>query len=157
MWILRFLMLLALIVWIGSIIFFAFVVAPTLFTVLPDPHTAGQVVGPTLAKLHYIGLIAGVAFLFCSLTYNRLWSGRPRLRSATHILIVLMLVMTAISQFGVTPRIRTLRSDLSNGSPIARADFDRLHNWSTRLEGGVLVLGLGVVILTARRFGAARS
>jgi hypothetical protein len=31
--------------------------------------------------------------------------------------------------------------------------FDRLHAWSTRLEGGVLFLGLGVVILTARRFG----
>ena len=30
--------------------------------------------------------------------------------------------------------------------------FNQLHSWSTRLEGAVLLLGFGVVILTARRF-----
>jgi hypothetical protein len=40
-------------------------------------------------------------------------------------------------------------------SSSGRAEFDRLHEWSTRLEGGVLFLGLGVVILTARRFGSS--
>jgi hypothetical protein len=68
---LRFLMLLALIVWIGGILFFAFVEAPTLFTVLPSPQMAGNVVSPTLSKLHWIGLIAGLAFLIASLFYDR--------------------------------------------------------------------------------------
>lgn len=145
-------MLLALIVWVGGIIFFAFVVAPTLFTVLPDPHLAGSVVGPALTKLHYIGLIAGGVFLVCSLIYDRLWFARFKLWSATHIFLILMLALTAASQFIVTPRMRALRSDPGSGAVTARAEFDRLHNWSTRLEGGVLVLGLGVVLLTARRF-----
>src|SRR5215813_11109371 len=70
MWILRTLMLLALIVWIGGIIFFAFVVAPTLFTVLPTTQMAGDVVSVSLNRLHYIGLVAGVVFLICSLAYN---------------------------------------------------------------------------------------
>jgi hypothetical protein len=35
-----------------------------------------------------------------------------------------------------------------------RIEFNRLHVWSTELEGGVLILGLGVVVLTARRFGS---
>jgi hypothetical protein len=30
--------------------------------------------------------------------------------------------------------------------------FNALHGWSTRLEGGVLLLGLVVVYLTAQQF-----
>ena len=49
---LRFLMLLSLVVWIGGLIFFAFVLAPTAFSVLPTSHLAGNVVGRALGKLH---------------------------------------------------------------------------------------------------------
>ena len=71
-------MLLALIVWIGGIIFFAFVLAPTLFGVLPTTKMAGDVVNATLGKLHWIGLASGVVFLICSLVYNQLKHARPR-------------------------------------------------------------------------------
>jgi uncharacterized membrane protein len=150
---LRTLMLLALIVWIGGIIFFAFVLAPTLFGVLPTTKLAGDVVNATLIKLHWMGLASGVVFLICSLLYN--WKRHMQLRPfiASHIFIVLMLTFTVISQFRITPRMRELRSnptimEMAGG----RAEFDRLHVWSTRLEAGILFLGFGVVILTARRF-----
>lgn len=147
-------MLLALIVWIGGIIFFAFVLAPTLFTVLPSTQLAGEVVAPTLTKLHWMGLVCGVVFLLSSLLYNRRRYGRLKLFTATHLFVVLMLVLTAISQFSITPRMRQLRAGpLSMDTLSARAEFDRLHAWSTRCEGGVLFLGLVVVVLTARRFG----
>jgi len=32
-----------------------------------------------------------------------------------------------------------------------RVEFNRLHVWSTRVEGTVLVLGLALVFVTARR------
>jgi len=162
-------MLLALIVWIGGIIFFAFVLAPTLFGVLPTTKLAGDVVNATLTKLHWTGLISGVVFLFASLLYN--WQKHVQLRpfALSHIFIVFMLAFTMVSQFGITPRMRLVRSQLelaqkpdyipyipgSTPSLIARssAQFNSLHVWSTRLEGGVLFLGLGVVVLTARRFG----
>ena len=48
---LRFLMLLALVVWLGALIFFP-VVAQTSFTVLPSAHLAGLVVRGTLLTLH---------------------------------------------------------------------------------------------------------
>ena len=156
MWLLRFLMLLALIVWIGGIIFFAFVLAPTLFGVLPTTKLAGDVVSATLTKLHWMGLVSGVVFLVCSLLYN--WQKHVQLRpfALSHIFIVLMLVFTVVSQFGITPRMRDLRSSPSlMESSSGRAAFDRSHAWSTRLEGGVLFLGLGVVILTARRFDSS--
>ena len=145
-------MLLALIVWIGGIIFFAFVVAPTLFAVLPNPQMAGNVVSPTLSKLHGVGLIAGAVFLLCSLVYNWQKYSQLRLFSAVHVLVLLMLFLTAISQFAIAPRMRELREGPAGlGAPDARAEFDRLHAWSTRSEGGVLLLGLVVVIMTARR------
>jgi uncharacterized membrane protein len=149
-------MLLALIVWIGGIIFFAFVLAPTLFGVLPTTKLAGDVVNATLGKLHWMGLISGAVFLLCSLLYN--WQKYVQLRpfALSHIFIALMLAFTLISQFGITPRMRELRSSpVIMESSSGRAEFDHLHAWSTRLEGGVLFLGLGVVLLTARRFGSS--
>lgn len=159
---LRFVMLLALIVWIGGIIFFAFVVAPAAFTVLPTPDLAGRVVSRTLTALHWMGLVSGFIFLLCSLAYNQIKHANARIFSPAHWLIAAMLALTAISQFGVTPAIRRSRAVLTPGdvSPAeleqkmndARVRFDRLHAWSVRLEGGILVLGIGVVGLTARRF-----
>lgn len=151
MWILRTAMLLALIVWIGGIIFFSVVMAPALFTLLPA-QLAANVVGPTLTSLHWIGLFAGLIFLTCSLAYNRVKHSQPRLLGATHFLVVMMLVLTATSQYAIAPRLRELRRvPLSMVTIDVRRDFDRLHWWSTRTEGGVLVLGLLVVILMAHQ------
>src|SRR4029077_20491570 len=145
---------------IGGIIFFAFVEAPTLFQVLPTTRMAGDVVSATLAKLHWMGLVSGVIFLICSLIYNWRKNAQPRPFAAAHIFVVLMFALTVVSQFSITPRMRNLRAEMQavdnlalNSSP--RLEFDRLHQWSTRLEGGVLFLGLGVVVLTARRFGTS--
>jgi len=146
------------------------VVAPTLFLVLPTTHMAGDVVSVSLTKLHWMGLISGVVFLVCSLIYNRLKHAQLKLFAASHILMVVMLALTTISQFGITPRLRLVRTQLersqsrdyipyipgSTPSLIARysEEFNNLHAWSTRLEGGVLLCGLVVAGLTARRFGS---
>jgi uncharacterized membrane protein len=153
---LKFLMLLALIAWIGGIIFFAFVEAPALFTVLPSREMAGSVVSRSLAALHWMGLVSGVVFLAASLLYNNMRHAQLKPLAAGHILVVLMLLLTAISQFAVTPRMRALRAEMKVIDNISfddprREEFDRLHQWSTRLEGGVLLLGIGVVGLAARR------
>jgi hypothetical protein len=155
---LRTLMLLALIVWIGGIIFFAFVLAPTVFTVLPIRELAGNVVSRSLTALHWMGLISGLVFLLCSVIYNQKKHADARLFSAAHVLMLVMLALTAISQFGITPRMRALRSDMGvidnvPENDARRVEFNRLHGWSTRAEGGVFLCGLVVVVLTARRFG----
>jgi Domain of unknown function (DUF4149) len=154
---LRALMLLALIVWIGGIIFFSFVLAPTVFTVLPTVELAGNVVSRSLTSLHWMGLISGIIFLLASLTHNWKVHAQAKPFAATHILVLAMLVLTAISQFAITPRMRVLRHEMGTIENISRSDerrleFDRLHAWSTRAEGGVFFCGLIVVGLTARRF-----
>ena len=151
---LRFLMLLSLIVWIGGFILFAFVVAPTAFALLPTRHLAGNMVGRTLENLHWMGIFSGLVFLASSLVYNRLNRGTPHALAGRHILIVLMLALTLVSQFGIIPRMDSLRASIGEIDSVppdnpARMQFDALHVWSTRTEGGVLLLGLVVIYLTA--------
>jgi len=153
---LRFLMLLSLVCWIGGLIFFAFVVAPTAFSVLPTSHLAGNVVGRSLGKLHWIGLISGVVFLVSSLLYSRFTDGTAHVFAARHVLLCLMLALTLISQFGIIPRMDALRASLGEVRSVPldnpeRVQFDALHAWSTRVESAVLLLGLVVVYLTAQR------
>lgn len=153
----RYLMLLSLIVWLGGLIFFAFVLAPTVFSVLPTRHLAGNVVARSLSSLHWIGIISGILFLASSIIYSQVSKGTPRLFAAKHLLIVLMLVLTLISQFSIMPRMDSLRASIGEIDSVpldnpARMQFDALHVWSTRVEGGVLLLGLVVVYLTASSF-----
>jgi hypothetical protein len=157
----RFLMLLALSVWLGALIFFP-VVAQTSFTVLPSTHLAGLVVRNSLIALHWMGIASGIVFLACSLIYNRVSIGRFRVTALSHILVIVMLGLTAISQFKIIPRMDTLRvsageiSALPAGSPVG-AEFNSLHVWSTRIEGAVLILGLLVLYSVARRFSSSNA
>ncbi len=153
---LRFLMLLALAVWLGGLIFFP-VVAQTAFSVLPSTHLAGLVVRGSLITLHWMAFISGIMFLASSLIYNRATQGRPRALALSHILVITMLALTAISQFYIIPRMDTLRASAGEMSSLAadnpvRQQFDSLHVWSTRLEGTVVLLGLIVLYSTACRF-----
>jgi len=97
-------MLLSLVCWIGGLMFFAFVLAPTAFSVLPTTHLAGNVVGRALGKLHWIAIFSGVVYLISSLLYSRLTDGTAHLFAARHVLLCAMLALTLISQFGIIPR-----------------------------------------------------
>jgi uncharacterized membrane protein len=150
---LRYLMLLSLVVWIGGLIFFAFVLAPTAFQVLPSPHLAGNVVGRALGKLHWIAIFSGIVFLASSMLYSRVINGTAHVFAMRNILICLMLAFTLFSQFWIIPRMDTLRAQVSDLASVpadnpARVQFDALHAWSTRVEGVVLLLGLVAVYLT---------
>ena len=155
---LRFLMLLSLVCWIGGLIFFAFVLAPTAFSVLPSTHLAGNVVGRALGWLHWIAIVSGIVYLGSSLLYSRMVDGTAHVFGARHVLLCLMLALTLISQFGIIPRMDVLRASLGEVGSVPvdnpeRVQFDALHVWSTRVEGAVLLLGLVVVYLTAQQLG----
>lgn len=147
-------MLLSLVVWIGGLIFFAFVLAPTAFQVLPNTHLAGNVVGRALGKLHWIAIFSGIVFLVTSLLYSYLTQGTAHLFGMRNVLIVLMLALTLFSQFWIIPRMDTLRASVGDFATVpltnpARMQFDALHVWSTRVEGAVLLLGLMAIFATA--------
>ena len=151
--ILRFLQIFSLGTWVGSIIYMSFVVAPGAFSILSNPDSAGALVGYSLTRLHWIGIIGGAVFLLATLALEK--SIAALVRPAA-LLVILMLVLTAASQFGVRPRIDSLRMQMGSvaatpaGNPL-RASFDRLHQYSVWLESAVLLSGLAAVFLTARQ------
>jgi uncharacterized membrane protein len=153
---LRYLMLLSLMVWVGGLIFFAFVVAPSAFAVLPTRHLAGSVVGRSIDGLHWMAIVSGIVYLVASLLYSRFSTGAMHPFAARNVLVVLMLALTLVSQFAIIPRMDTLRAAIGEIDSVpldnpARIAFDGLHIWSTRIEGTVLLLGLALTYLTAQQ------
>jgi uncharacterized membrane protein len=154
---LRFLILLSLVVWLGGLIFFAFVLAPTVFSpgLLPTRHLAGSIVGRSLDLLHYIAIASGIVFLIASMLYSRMATGNARPLAARHLLIAVMLLLTVISQFAISPKMHALRAEvgvIDNLPPDnpQRIEFDRLHGWSEKFEEAVLLLGLAAIYTTAQ-------
>jgi hypothetical protein len=155
--VLRALRLLVMVAWVGGLGFFAFVVAPVAFHSLSSAHDAGLVVGGSLRVLHWIGLVGGVAFCLAT-AWLWLWAEVPaRVGFAIQMaLTVVMLAVTAYSQFSILPAMELDRAlaggDVTTASEdnAGRIDFERLHRLSEGLEGLVLFCGLGVVFVLSR-------
>jgi hypothetical protein len=120
------------------------------------------IVRNSLIVLHWMGLVGGFVYLACSLIENRVACGRFSIFSPNHMIVTLMLLLTAISQFSIIPKMDTLQalaggiSALPANSPI-RLQFNFLHSTSTRVEEAVLLLGLILLYLTSRRPVSSRS
>jgi Domain of unknown function (DUF4149) len=149
----RTLILLALIVWLGGEIFFPLVAQAAFSTLAPDTHAAGQIVGGLLRTLHQMGLVCGVVLL-ALLALAPAWGVfQSRLVLAPMGLLVAMLALTSYSQFGIIPAMERDRAaaggviDAVPQDDPARVDFDRLHHQSTTVEGAVLLMGIAVVAL----------
>ena len=150
--ILRFFEFLSLGTWVGSILYLSFVVAPGAFATLGSRDLAGAVVGMALGRLHLLGLLAGALYLASRVALARSLSA---LGSAAALLVVLMLLLTLISQYGVSPRLAALRVEMGSvdatpqDNPL-RVQFNRLHRASVQLEVAVLLAGLVALFLTVR-------
>jgi len=157
---LRFLLLFSLGSWVGAGLFVSLVVAPAAFRLLPTPDLAGALVGAALTRLHLMGIGAGLLFLAlgaASSAVSQLKVGRSAL-----VLVTLMIVLTAASEFGVTPRMYALRVQMAaaHGSIAAtpredpvRAAFGKLHGVSMSLELVTLLSGLAAFFLAIRDLG----
>jgi putative copper export protein len=151
---LRILRLYAIAIWVGGLVFFV-VVAQVAFSTLPSTHEAGMVVRGSLLMLHNIGTIAGFVYLIATVLLLGLGE-RGKLRFVELALVAIMIGLTDYSQFSIMPHMERDRTalggevDPSTKDAPAHIDFDRLHNVSTQVEGGVLLCGLVVLALAAK-------
>jgi hypothetical protein len=152
---LRTLLYLALIVWLGAEIFFPVVAAITFMTLQSDTHTAGTIVGQLLRILHGMGLVSGTVAL-ALLALAPAWGlYKPRAAMAPMTLIVLMIALTAFSQFVIIPAMERDRIaaggaiDAADAANPNRIDFNKLHIRSEHVEEAILLLGLAAVALVA--------
>jgi hypothetical protein len=153
---LRTLLYLALIVWLGAEIFFPIVAAITFGTLQADTHVAGAIVGALLRILHGMGLVSGVVAL-ALLALAPAWNiYKPRTVLAPMILLVLMLACTVYSQYVIIPAMEHDRIaaggaiDIQNPDDPNVADFNKLHNRSEHVEAVLMLLGIATVVFVAR-------
>jgi hypothetical protein len=153
---LRTLLYLALIVWLGAEIFFPVVAAITFASLAPDTHAAGSIVGELLRILHGMGLVSGMVAL-ALLALAPAWGiYKPRAALAPMILVVLMVALTVYSQFVIIPAMERDRVavggviDAADAINPNRIDFNKLHNRSEDVEGIITLLGLATVVLIAK-------
>lgn len=125
--------------WIGALVLFSVVVAPTAFQAFASPE-AGRLVGPVLRAIHWYGAAAGVVLALLAGVLGR---GRMAV-----ILPLLLAAVSLASQLGVTPAIEAVRAAAlgPDPDPAALQRFGRLHGLSMTLYA---IVGIGTLCLAA--------
>jgi uncharacterized membrane protein len=143
--------------WLGSDVFLSFVVAPGAFRILASRDQAGALVGFGLWWMHMIGVVCGIAILLARLLRTRTFAS---LTTPAALCVVLMILLTIVSQHAVSPKMAALRVRMGSIQATAAenpllAEFSRWHRISVSLESGVLLAGFAAMYLMVRELAAA--
>ena len=138
--------------WLGADAFLSFVVAPGAFAILNNRDSAGLIVGFSLARLHYAGIFLGVVFLAVRLVRTQSFAS---FTTSAALCVVLMVLLTAASQFTVSPKMENLKKEMVSvqhtpETDPRRLEFNKLHHRSVFFEGTVLLVGLAGMFLLVR-------
>ncbi len=149
---LRFIHLLSLIVWLGGMVFFSFIVAPSVFQALPT-ETAGDVVGVIFPKYWLIGYIFSLTTLATLIFLAYFERTFPAIRI---LILVVMAATTFYTGLVVGSNAREIKSQIrviEDGSDkaVLKAKFRTYHQRSVTLNTVVIVLGVVFTFITATR------
>ena len=117
-------------IWVGSIIFFSAIIAPTVFKVL-DEKSAGLFLRAFFPKYYIFGLIIGVLSLILIFLLN------IPVNTMLLALLIVMIALTVTSKLMI-PVINAARDMGEAGVP----RFKKLHPMSVMLNVLTLIVGL---------------
>jgi hypothetical protein len=158
---LRYLYVVALVVWVGGLVAAGVLVAPSVFGVLQAWNAtegrvlAGQVFGEVLLRLTWLSYVMA-AIMFITLTLHRLLGARPLKYGVRVGIMGVMLVMMFAIGFYIIPQINTIQSGISGAvsalpeTDARRVEFDRLHGLSNILFSITALAGLALCWWEAR-------
>jgi uncharacterized membrane protein len=158
---LRYVYLLALVVWLGGMIALAALAAPAVFGVLQGSHgpagreLAGAVFGDVLRRFHYAAY-ACAAVMLAALVGMKMLGPRPIGLRVRVGIVGAMLGVALWSGVGISRRIAAMQRQI--GGPVAALDpsdprrtaFGRLHGLSTTLMLVNVAGGLALLYYEAR-------
>jgi hypothetical protein len=152
---LRYLYVVALVLWVGGLIVAGALVAPSVFGVLQAWNAsegrvlAGQVFGEVLLRLTWLSYAMGV-IMFVTLTLHRLLGARPpRYGIRVGIMGVMMAMMFAMG-FYIIPQVNAIQAQVTGPvsalaeSDARRVEFNRLHGLSNILFSITAIGGLAL-------------
>jgi uncharacterized membrane protein len=141
---LRYVYMLALVVWLGGMIVLGALVAPATFQVLQASAPeigralAGELFGVVLARFHVLAYGAA-AVLLLTMAAMALLGPRPRGLAVRGIIVAVMLAVAVYSGVVVLGRIDAIQREVGGlpsrlpADDARRVRFDELHTLSTRL------------------------
>jgi len=146
-------MILALGIWLGSILFFGIGVASVLFSpgLLDGRTTAGAVNSAILARLGMLEVVCGIVVLSGAL-YMAV-RGRRVLNWIVLFCSIVMLATASYNTFQLFPEINAMRVSVGNFDAVAaekeplRAEFNAQHQKYSMLVKGEFALGVLAMIL----------
>lgn len=156
MLLLRYIALLALVVWVGGLVALGAIAAPATFDVMAARQVAdgrlvaGAVFGEILRRFFLVSCGAGL-LLLASLTLRRILGPKPRHFGFRAGILLLMLAATLYAGVVVAGRIASLQASMNvapSSLPAAdprRIAFGRLHLISTSLQLVPLLGGLALI------------
>ena len=152
---LRYVYVLALVIWLGGMAVLGAIVAPATFQVLQASAAAngralaGDLFGQILARFHYVAYASG-GIMLLSMVAMGLLGPRPRAFAVRIAIVSVMLLIALYSGFIVLTSIDAIQLEAGRLPSLLPADdprrlrFDALHQLSTRLMminmAGALVL-----------------
>jgi hypothetical protein len=143
-------------VWLGSMIFFSFAVAPSAFAVLPTREMAGVMVTSTIGKIEAMGLIIGTLLILIQVANRRSRQSSGATKILKAALLLLMIASAGLSHFWVSQATVLLRAqmgghidDVAVTDPM-RIQFNYLHQYSVGLMSAAMIGGVVVLFLTVR-------
>ena len=145
--------LVTLAVWVGSIIFFSSIVAPTVFKTL-KPEDAAALIRRIFSKYYLIGLVCAAVDIVCVglLVADRAFGKWPGILSL--LLLASMGGTDLWLRQGVMPRMNSLRdrraaAESGGGQPDEEQEqeWKALHRLSVQMNGAVLLCALVLVFL----------
>jgi len=140
-------------VWIGSIVFFSFAVAPTVFKTL-KPEDAAALIRRIFSKYYMIGIVCAAVGIVCVglLLADRAFGKWPAILSL--LLLAGMGGTDLWLRQGVMPHMNSLRDrraagESSGGQPDEELEqeWKALHRLSVQMNAVVLLCGLVLVFL----------
>jgi len=143
--------------WLGSDVFLSFVMAPGAFRILATRDQAGAMVGFALWWMHMIGVVCGIVILLARVARTRTFTS---LATPAALCVLLMIILTVVSQHSVSPRMAALRVQMGSiqataaDSPLL-VEFSKLHRISVSLESGVLLAGFAAMFLIVKELLSA--
>lgn len=161
MFVLRYLYVVALVVWVGGLVVAGALVAPSVFGVLQAWNQsqgrvlAGQVFGEVLLRLTWLSYAMGAVMLI-TLTLHRLLGARPLKYGIRVGIMAMMLVMMMITGWYLIPEVDAIQAQVSG--PVSelpdtdprRMAFNRLHGLSNILFSITAIGGLALCWWEAR-------
>src|SRR5258708_23210581 len=113
---LRVIEFLGLSIWLGSDVFLSFVVAPGAFSLLASRDQAGAIVGYSLGRMHWMGIVCGVVILLARLLGIL---SLTALVAPAALCVMFMIILTVISQVAVSAKMGVLRVQVGSVEAVA--------------------------------------